>query len=104
VESALTEVDMLCQTAAYMNQMAGTTANGPVNPPTLEIAVAAAQYKVDMTRANLTASRDAYMQVSEERHRQQSEITQTILEMTDVDLENVTLKGISFFERGDRKQ
>lgn len=99
VEGALGKVDVLCQTAAYMNQMAGTTANGLVNPPTpeakgkaAEIAVAAAQYKIDVTRTNLTASRDAYMQVSQERQRQQSEITRTIVEMTRVDLENVTLK------------
>jgi len=99
VETALRKVDVLCQSAAYMNQMAGTTANGLVNSPTpeakgkaAEIAVAAAQYKINVTRANLTASRDAYMQVSQERQRQQSEITRTIVEMTRVDLENVTLK------------
>ncbi|KAH9049762.1 hypothetical protein EDB83DRAFT_2522625 [Lactarius deliciosus] len=78
VETALRKVDVLCQSAAYMNQMAGTTANGLVNPPTpeakgksAEIAVAAAQYKIDVTRSNLTASRDAYMQVSRERQHQQ---------------------------------
>ncbi|KAH9168354.1 hypothetical protein EDB89DRAFT_1992049 [Lactarius sanguifluus] len=99
VETALRKVDVLCQSAAYMNQMAGTTANGLVNPPTpeakgksAEIAVAAAQYKIDVTRSNLTASRDAYMQVSRERQHQQSEITKSIVEMTRVDLENVTLK------------
>ena len=87
-----------------MNQMAGTTANGLINAPTpeakgkaAEIAVAAAQYKINVTRANLTASRDAYMQVSQERQRQQSEITRTIIEMTRVDLENVTLKGMRYF-------
>ncbi len=102
VESALGKVDVLCQMAAYMNQMAGTTATGLVNPPTpeakgkaAEIAVAAVQYKIEMTRANLAASRDAYMQVSQERQRQQSEITQTIVEMTRVDLENVTIKGMT---------
>jgi hypothetical protein len=87
--------------------MAGTTANGLVNSPTpeakgkaAEIAVAAAQYKINVTRANLSASRDAYTQVSQERQRQQSEITRTIVEMTRVDLENVTLKGMRyFFER-----
>jgi len=106
VETALRKADVLCQSAAYMNQMAGTTANGLVNPPTpeakgkaAEIAVAAAQHKIDVTRANLTASRDAYMHVSQERQHQQSEITRTIIEMTRVDLENVTLKGMrSFFE------
>ncbi|KAH9159276.1 hypothetical protein EDB89DRAFT_2051398 [Lactarius sanguifluus] len=88
VETALRKVDVL-------NQMAGTTANGLVNPPTpeakgksAEIAVAAAQYKIDVTRSNLTASRDAYMQVSRERQHQHSEITRTIVEMTRVDLEN----------------
>ncbi|KAH9021307.1 hypothetical protein EDB85DRAFT_2152510 [Lactarius pseudohatsudake] len=61
VETVLRKVDVLCQSAAYMNQMAGTTANGLVNPPTpeakgksAEIAVAAAQYKIDVTRSNLT--------------------------------------------------
>jgi hypothetical protein len=104
VETALRKVDILCQSAAYMNQMAGTTANGLTNAPTpeakgkaAEIAVAAAQYKINVTRANLTASRDAYMQVSQERQRQQSEITRTIVEMTRVDLENVTLKGMRYF-------
>jgi len=99
VQTALRKVEVLCQSAAYVTQMAGTTANGLVNSPTpeakgkaAEIAVAAAQYKIDVTRANLSASRDAYMQVSQERQRQQSEITQTIVEMTRVDLENVTLK------------
>lgn len=107
VQTALRKVEVLCQSAAYVTQMAGTTANGLVNSPTpeakgkaAEIAVAAAQYKIDVTRANLSASRDAYMQVSQERQRQQSEITQTIVEMTRVDLENVTLKGMRyFFER-----
>lgn len=106
VDAALRKVDVLCQSAAYMNQMPGTTANGLVNSPTpeakgkaAEIAVAAAQYKIDVTRANLTASRDAYMQVSQERQRQQSEITRTIVEMTRVDLENVTLKGMRYFFR-----
>ncbi|KAI9435041.1 hypothetical protein H4582DRAFT_2079955 [Lactarius indigo] len=81
VETALRKVDVLCQSAAYMNQMAGTTANGFVSPPTpeakgkaAEIAVAAAQYKIDVTRSNLTASRDAYMQVSQERQHQQKMI------------------------------
>jgi hypothetical protein len=37
------------------------------------------------------------MQVSQERQRQQSEITRTIVEMTRVDLENVTLKGMRYF-------
>ena len=104
VETALRKVDVLCQSAAYMNQIAGTTSNGLVNPPTPEakgkageIAVAAAQYKIEVTRTNLTASRDAYMQVSQERQRQQSEITQTILQMTRVDLENVTLKGMRHY-------
>lgn len=99
VETALRKVDVLCQSAAYVTQMAGTTANGLVNSPTpeakgkaAEIAVAAAQYKINVTRANLSASRDAYTQVSQERQRQQSEITRTIVEMTRVDLENVTLK------------
>lgn len=87
-----------------MTQMAGTTANGLSGSPTpeakgkaAEIAVAAAQFKIDVTRANLSASRDAYMQVSQERQRQQSEITRTIVEMTRVDLENVTLKGMRYF-------
>jgi len=101
VEGALARVDVLCQMAAYMNQMEGTIANELVNPPTVEIAVAAAQYKIDMTRANLTASRDAYMQVSQERQHQQSEITRTILETTHADLENVTLKGIPLFWSGE---
>ena len=104
VETALRKVDILCQSAAYMTQMAGTTANGLSGSPTpeakgkaAEIAVAAAQFKIDVTRANLSASRDAYMQVSQERQRQQSEITRTIVEMTRVDLENVTLKGMRYF-------
>ncbi|KAI9454487.1 hypothetical protein BJY52DRAFT_1391432 [Lactarius psammicola] len=112
VETALRKADVLCQSAAYMNQMAGTTANGFVHPPTpeakgkaAEIAVAAAQHKIDVTRANLTASRDAYMHVSQERQHQQSEITRTIVEMTRVDLENVTLKGMQyFFERWRSQQ
>jgi ribosome recycling factor len=104
VETALRKVDVLCQSAAYMNQMAGTTANGLANPPTpeakgkaAEIAVAAAQYKINVTRTNLTASRDAYMQVSQERRHQQSQITRTIAEMTRVDLENVRLTGMRSF-------
>ena len=104
VETALRKVDILCQSAAYMTQMAGTTPNGLSNSPTpeakgkaAEIAVAAAQFKINATRANLSASRDAYMQVSQERQRQQSEITRTIVEMTRVDLENVTLKGMRIF-------
>ncbi|KAI0259446.1 hypothetical protein BC834DRAFT_630515 [Gloeopeniophorella convolvens] len=99
IDSVLKKVDALCQSAAYMSQMAGTTANGFVNPPTpeakgkaAEIAVAAAQHKIDVTRANLTASRDAYMHIAQERQRQQSEITRTIVEMTRVDLENATLR------------
>jgi len=99
VESALAKLS-----AAYMNQRADTNANGLAKPPTpeakgkaAEIAITSAQYKIDMTRASLTASRDTYTQVNQERQRQQSEITRIIAEMAHVDLENVTLEGMAFF-------
>jgi hypothetical protein len=83
--------------------MTGTTTSGLVHPPipgvrvkVAEIAVAAAQHKINDTRVNQTASWDAYMEVSEDRQRQQSEVT---VKITRVGLENVTLKlMLSTFE------
>jgi hypothetical protein len=78
--------------------MTGTTTSGLLHPPipgvrvkVAEVAVTAAQHRINDTRVNLTASWDAYMEVSEDRQRQQSETT---VKMTRVGLEKVTLKGM----------
>ena len=95
----------LCQIASFAAQMPGTTASGLAYPSTpqlsgkaSEVALQSAQYKIELTRANLASSRDAFYNVSQQRQKQQSEITKTLLEMTQLDLANLSVKGQSSLE------
>ena len=105
IDKADTEIQHLCQIAAFAAQVPGTTASGLANPSTpqlsgkaSEVAIKSAQYRIELTRANLASSRDSFYNVSQLRQQQQSEITKTILEMTQLDLANISVRGQSSLE------
>lgn len=58
------------------------------------MAVDNARYKVDQTRANLEASREAYNQASEKLLEQQKQIGETIAHLTGLSLTNAGIKAM----------
>ncbi|KAF7333132.1 hypothetical protein MVEN_02378700 [Mycena venus] len=96
LESLQTSTNLLCQ-------QPGTASTGPAtsatpttaaSTDTVTLAVQNAQMKVNQTRAQLEASRESYQKATAELVDQQTKITQTITEMTQLSLTDNTLEQI----------
>ncbi|THH18816.1 hypothetical protein EW146_g2223 [Bondarzewia mesenterica] len=101
VDKAIAEAERISQIASFAAQMSGTTATGLAYPKTpkisgkaSEVAIQAAQHRIELMRTSLTSSRDAFYNVSQQRQQQQSEITNTILELSRLNLANVSVRDI----------
>ncbi|KAG8216620.1 hypothetical protein J3R82DRAFT_6808 [Butyriboletus roseoflavus] len=82
-------------------QQTGNNATGPGTPKNVstassctQAAVETAKFSVDQTRGNLEAARESYDRASSRLIEGQREITKTIASMTQLSLENATLKEI----------
>jgi len=99
-EQFVQNLQMLDQTYNLLLQQPGSAPKGPgtPRPPSntsenaVQLAVGNAKYKVDVTRANLEASRKSVEEAAERLVNAQTKMTTTIAEMTQISMEKASLE------------
>ncbi|KAI9458447.1 hypothetical protein HD554DRAFT_1710139 [Boletus coccyginus] len=94
LQGIVTRCNLILQQTGNIATGPGTAKSVPATTSHTQAAVEASKFRVDQTRANLEAARESYDKASTRLIEGQREITKTIASMTQLSLENATLKEI----------